>query len=101
MAWRSGNPKLNRRLAEDEAEADEGADAAAEELPYEVVLGGGASFVERFPYLFFKYLAQELKASLSPSDPPPPRSGETSRDFKAWVDRLRESSEADDAPYLN
>lgn len=62
----------------------------------------GVSLDERFPYLFFKYLAHELSASLSPSEPPP-RSGETSRDFNACVDRLRDNSEPDDnddVPYL-
>lgn len=61
----------------------------------------GLSFVERLPYLFFKYLAHELKASLSPSDPP--RSGDGSRDFKACVERLRDNSDPDDnddVPYL-
>lgn len=62
----------------------------------------GLSFVERFPYLFFKYLAHELSASLSPSEPPP-RSGDTSRVFNACVDRLRANSEPvdnDEVPYL-
>lgn len=62
----------------------------------------GLSLVDRFPYLFFKYRAHELKASLSPSDPP--RSGDGSRDFNVCVERLRDNSDpedADEVPYLN
>lgn len=62
----------------------------------------GLSFVDRFPYLFFKYRAHELRASLSPSDPP--RSGDASRAFSACVDRLRDNSDPDDiddVPYLS
>lgn len=57
------------------------------------------SFVDLLPYLFFKYRAHELSASLSPSDPP--RSGDGSRDFIACVERLRDNSDPDDVPYLN
>ena len=92
------------------AEADEGDEAAADELLYDelgVLLlaptpSRGESFVERFPYLFLRYRAQLLSASLSPSDPRS-RSGEGSRDFMACVERLRDSSdpdESDDVPYL-
>lgn len=84
---------------------DDGDDAAAVELLYDelgVLLAGGLSFDDvRFPYLFFKYRAQLLRASLSPSFPL--RSGETSRDFNAWVERLRDNSDPDDiddVPYL-
>lgn len=65
-----------------------------------------ASFVERFPYLFFKYRAHELRAapSLSVSVLPPLlRTGEASRDFNACDERLRDRSEPpidDDVPYL-
>lgn len=45
----------------------------------------------RDPYLFFKYLAHELKAAPSFS-PGAGRSGELSLDFKACEDRLRDNS---------
>jgi hypothetical protein len=89
---------------------DDGDDAAAVELLYDelgVLLlaprpSRGLSLVDLFPYLFLRYRAHELRASLSPSDPP--RSGEFSRDFNACVDRLRDNSlpdDIDDVPYLN
>lgn len=63
----------------------------------------GESLPVRLPYLFFKYLAHELRAAPSLS-PPVLRSGELSRDFKACVDLLRDSSldcdDKDDVPYL-
>lgn len=46
----------------------------------------------REPYLFFKYLAQELRAAPSFS-PGGGLSGELSRDFRAWDDRLRDNSD--------
>lgn len=65
-----------------------------------------ASLVERFPYLFFKYRAHELRAapSLSVSVLPPLLlTGDVSRDFNACDERLRDRSDPpndDDVPYL-
>lgn len=45
------------------------------------------------PYLFLRYLAHELRAAPSRSVVALGLSGDDSRDFSAWDERLRESSE--------
>lgn len=60
--------------------------------------GGSLSLVVRFPYLFFRYRAQELRAAPSFSAPARSRSGLGSLDLSAWVLRLLASSEP--APYF-
>lgn len=102
FACRSGKPRL-KRLAADVDELDGVADDDADAVVVSLAL---ASLVERFPYLFFKYRAHELRAapSLSVSVLPPLLlTGEVSRDFKACDERLRDRSDPpkdDDVPYL-
>lgn len=98
FAWRNGRPRLKRRRS------------AAVGVLLELALGlamlelapvSRPSLAVRLPYLFFKYLAQELSAAPSLSSPAAPRTGDVSRDFSACVERLRLKAEPslDDAPY--
>lgn len=102
FACLSGKPRL-KRLAADVDELDGVADEDADAV---VVVVSLASLVERFPYLFLRYRAHELRAapSLSVSVLPPLLlTGDGSRDFKACDERLRDRSvppKEDDVPYL-
>lgn len=99
LAWRNGRPRLSLRDADDV-----------------VLLGvidddGRSNVVSlalRFPYLFFKYLAHELRfpsLSSAADDVVVRRSGEFSRDLSACDERDRDKSDPppdndDDVPYL-
>jgi hypothetical protein len=84
------------------------AKAALDDAEVELNRSLGASFPDvRLPYLFLRYLAQELNAAPSLSASVVlvlVRSGELSRDFKVCVDLLRDNSldglDKDEVPYL-
>lgn len=95
LACRNGKPKLKRRLVDDDGNEELLVDPPA----------SLESFDERFPYLFFKYLAHELNASPSCLLLVDVVDGEPSRDFSVCDDRLLLSSEGPDVyddplPYL-
>lgn len=85
LACRIGKPRLNRRVVLDAVE--DGVELLANDVP-----ASRESFEVLFPYLFFRYLAHELRASPS-CLLLVTLAGEVSRDFKTCDDRLLLSSD--------
>lgn len=93
FACRNGKPRLNRLAADDDVLL---LLLGVGVVVLAAVVSRGASFDVRFPYLFFRYRAQELNAAPSLSSPADAaaddRSGDDSRAFNACDERLRAKS---------